>query len=121
MIINNENFNIGSKYRALSEIVSMEKEFMPIKTLGMWSCNISSAKLSEILPQLRNRVSSLEFSDLPKDLKKQAVKAISEIYLYQNYSQDDKNKLLSTLLIQRTPLSVKNLDLLLTYLTGTSI
>ena len=28
MIINNENFNVGSKYRALAEIVSAENEIV---------------------------------------------------------------------------------------------
>jgi hypothetical protein len=69
------------------------------------------------LGNLRSKITSLEISDCPKEIKKQAVKTIAEIFLYQNYQQqqsplsvDKKKKALISLLIQRTPLNVKSLD-----------
>jgi hypothetical protein len=69
------------------------------------------------LGHLRSKITSLEISDCPKEIKKQAVKTIAEIFLYQNYQQqqsplsvDKKKKALISLLIQRTPLNVKSLD-----------
>jgi hypothetical protein len=69
------------------------------------------------LGHLRSKITSLEISDCPKEIKKQAVKSIAEIFLYQNYQQqqsplsvDKKKKAFSSLLIQRTPLNVKSLD-----------
>jgi hypothetical protein len=83
----------------------------------MWGCNISNLKIAEVLTHLRSKITSLEISDCPKEIKKQAVKSIAEIFLYQNYqqqqspfSEDKKKKQLSSLLIQRTPLNVKSLD-----------
>ena len=89
LVINNENFNIGSKFQALKELSiaanTGEGSEFNIKTLGMWGCNISNQKFAEVLTHLRSKITSLEISDCPKEIKKQAVKSIAEIFLYQNY------------------------------------
>lgn len=57
--------------------------------------------MAEVLQGVRSKIGSLEISDCPKDIKKQAIKAIAEVFLFQNYHQSDdkKKKALSSLLI----------------------
>jgi hypothetical protein len=89
-MVTNENFNIGSKFQAMLDICQMlasEKEVganehLMIKNLGLWNCNITNSKMSELLGMLRGKINQFEISDCPKELKKQAIKAIADNFLY---------------------------------------
>lgn len=62
MIITNESFNVPSKYQALMDIIQMAgsettaNHDVVIKTLGLWSCNITNVKLAEVLGYLRGNL-----------------------------------------------------------------
>lgn len=84
LIINHENFNIPSKFQALTQLLSQSNfEETPLKTLGLWSCNLPTQKMAALMSLIRGgKCGAVEISDCPKELKKEAVKAICEVFLY---------------------------------------
>jgi hypothetical protein len=97
MIFTNESFAVPSKYCALMELVQRASsdlcgdDFL-LKTLGFWGCNISSSKLDEVLGYLKGSLMALEISEGKTELKKNAIKSISEIFEFPEFEQDKVSK-----------------------------
>jgi RNA polymerase-interacting CarD/CdnL/TRCF family regulator len=75
------SFAVSTRYEALCRLLENELADK-VKTLGFYNCNISNAKLEEVLTILRRSKSlqSLDISDNINVLNKTTIKAIAELY-----------------------------------------
>lgn len=132
LILSNESLLIPSKYQALSDLLLREEHLeLNITTVGLWGCNIGSAKLTELCTTAfaKGGIKRIELCELKKEIKKKAVLALAE--LFQVKKKDLKSPergvakkgkgLKYSLMIQRCNISHKNITLLLKKLSGSSI